>query len=80
MYKLSFLYMYKLSFEPRHEKICIREFVLLVSVEVLQPCQQLKSCRAGQLPINTVSGQALSYEVVNHYLASTPPIVTDNYR
>ena len=31
---------------------------LFVCVEVLRPCQQLRSCRAGQLPINTVPGQA----------------------
>ena len=31
---------------------------LFVCVEVLRPKQQLRSCRAGQLPINTVSGQA----------------------
>ena len=24
--------------------------------EVLRPCQQLRSCRAGQLPFNTVPG------------------------
>ena len=33
-------------------------FVLFVCVEVLRPSQQLRSCRAGQLPINTVPGQA----------------------
>ena len=27
-------------------------------VEVLRPSQQLRSCRAGKLPINTVPGQA----------------------
>ena len=32
--------------------------VLIVCVEVLWPCQQQRSCRAGQLPINTVPGQA----------------------
>ena len=26
--------------------------------EVLRPCQQLRLCRAGQLPVNTVPGQA----------------------
>ena len=26
---------------------------------VLRPCQQLRSCRAGQLPINTVPEQAV---------------------
>ena len=31
---------------------------LFVCVEVLRPCQQLRACRAGQLPINTVPGQA----------------------
>ena len=31
---------------------------LFVCVAVLQPSQQLMSCRAGQLPINTVPGQA----------------------
>ena len=30
---------------------------VFVCVEVLRPCQQLRSCRAGQLPINTVPGQ-----------------------
>ena len=33
-------------------------FHLFVCVEVLRPCQQLRSCRVGQLPINTVPGQA----------------------
>ena len=33
-------------------------YYLFVCVEVLRPCQQLRSCRAGQLPINTVLGQA----------------------
>ena len=33
-------------------------FVLFVCVEVLRPSQQLRSFRAGQLPINTVPGQA----------------------
>ena len=32
-------------------------FSLFVCVEALRPCQQLRSCRAGQLPINTVPGQ-----------------------
>ena len=32
--------------------------VCVVCVEVLRPCQQLRSCRAGQLPINSVPGQA----------------------
>ena len=31
---------------------------LFVCVEVLRPTQQLRSCRVGQLPINTVPGQA----------------------
>ena len=34
---------------------------LFVCVEVLWPCQQLRSCLAGQLPINTVPGQAKTY-------------------
>ena len=29
-----------------------------VYVEVLRPSQQLRSCRAGQLPINAIPGQA----------------------
>ena len=33
-------------------------FFFLVCVEVLRPSQQLRSCRAGQLPINIVPGQA----------------------
>ena len=32
--------------------------VLFVCVEVLRPSQQLWSCQASQLPINTVAGQA----------------------
>ena len=32
-------------------------FCLFVCVEVLRPSQQLRSCRVGQLPINTVPGQ-----------------------
>ena len=32
-------------------------FCLFVCVDVLRPSQQLRSCRAGQLPINTVPGQ-----------------------
>ena len=31
---------------------------LFVCVEVLQPSQELRSCRASHLPINTVPGQA----------------------
>ena len=34
--------------------VLLQEF--FVCVEVLQPSQQLRSCRAGQLPINTVPG------------------------
>ena len=30
----------------------------MLCVEVLRPCQQLRSCRTGQLSINTVPGQA----------------------
>ena len=55
-------------------------YFMFVCVEVLWPCQQLRSCRAGLLPINTVPGQAQTYLAVNQYLASTPPVVTDNYR
>ena len=29
-----------------------------VCIEVLRPCQRLRSCQAGQLPVNTVPGQA----------------------
>ena len=32
--------------------------LVVVCVEVLWPSQQLRSCGAGQLPINTVPGQA----------------------
>ena len=31
---------------------------LFVCVEILRPSQQLRPCRAGQLPINTDPGQA----------------------
>ena len=34
------------------------KFFCFVCVEVLRPSQQLRSCRAGQLPINTGPGQA----------------------
>ena len=34
------------------------DFSLFVFVEVLRPSQQLRSCRAGQLPINTIPRQA----------------------
>ena len=37
---------------------CIKSFKMFVCVELLRPCQQLRSCRAGQLPINTVPEQA----------------------
>ena len=44
---------------------------LFVCVEVLRPSQQLRSCRVGQLPINTVPGQAgppSSFAGLNYYL------------
>ena len=44
--------------------------VLFVCVEVLWPNQQLRSCRASQLPINTVRGQAgppSSFAGLNYY-------------
>ena len=36
----------------------LKLLVLFVCVEVLRPSQKLRSCRAGQLPINSVPGQA----------------------
>ena len=39
----------------------INRYILFVCDEVLRPSQQLRSCRAGQLPINTVPGQAYTY-------------------
>ena len=39
-------------------KYVIWELQECFSVEVLRRSQQLRSCRAGQLPINTVPGQA----------------------
>ena len=50
--------------ETENREHCCTVLVLFVCVEVLRPCQQLRSCPAGQLPINTVPGQAylLSYE------------------
>ena len=46
---------------------------LFVCVEDLRPSQQLRSCRAaGQLPINTVPGQAGppdSFAGLNYYLS-----------
>ena len=63
--KLFLTYLTCIWFFSRMEKLmCLKTaslcklFVLFVCVEVLRPCQQLKSCRAGQLPINTVPGQA----------------------
>ena len=44
---------------------------LFVCVEVLRPSQQLRSCRAGQLPINIVPGQAgppSSFAGLTYYL------------
>ena len=44
---------------------------LFVCVEVLRPSQQLRSCRVGHLPINTVPGQAgppSSFAGLNYYL------------
>ena len=35
--------------------------ILLACVEVLRPCQQLRSCRASQLPIYAVTRQAQTY-------------------
>ena len=62
--------------------ILIFTFLLLfVSLcEVLRPSQQLRSCRACQLPVNTFPGQALTFLVDNQYSMSTPPVVTDKYR
>ena len=37
------------------------ECICVVCVEVLRHSQQLRSCRAGQLPINAVPGQASTY-------------------
>ena len=39
-------------------KAFLKSIFCFVCVEVLRPSQQLKSCRAGQIPINTVPGQA----------------------
>ena len=44
---------------------------LFVCVKVLRPSQQLRSCRASQLSINTVPGQAdsqSSFAGLNYYL------------
>ena len=44
---------------------------LFICVEVLRPSQQLRSCRVGQLPINTVPGQTgppSSFAGLNYYL------------
>ena len=44
---------------PLHLPICAwRPIHDFVCAEVLRPSQQLRSCRAGQLPINTVPWQA----------------------
>ena len=37
------------------------------------------STRIVSLYMYTVPGQASTYQAVNQYLASTPPVVTDNY-
>ena len=44
--------------KKKNEASTEKQFLFFVCVEVLRPCQQLRSCRAGQLPINTVPGQA----------------------
>ena len=47
-----------------------RDVCLFVCVAVLQPCQQLRSCRAGQLPINTVPWQAmLNFNIHTSYFS-----------
>ena len=53
--QFDYLILRQLTGEKRYFLALI---VLFVCVEVLQPSQQLRSCRAGQLPINTVPGQA----------------------
>ena len=45
--------------------------IWFICVDVLRPSQQLRSCRVGQLPINTVPGQAgppSSFAGLNYYL------------
>ena len=66
----------KFSNEDMHQESAVLRisFTLFDCVEVLRPCQQLRSCPAGQLPINVVPLD------LSGYLASTPLVVTDNYR
>ena len=44
--------------DARTEKEKLLVHCMFVSVEVLWPSQQLRSCPVSQLPINTVPGQA----------------------
>ena len=52
------LYVYHFALNQNPNVIFIWSVDLFVCVEVLRPSQQLRSCRAGQLPINSVPGQA----------------------
>ena len=48
----------QIMFEYILEGFCAGQFdFFFVCVEFLRPSQQLRSCRAGQLPINTVPGR-----------------------
>ena len=50
-----------MSFHHTNKNILLHnytQYIYFVCVDVLRPCQQLRSCRAGQLPINIVPGQA----------------------
>ena len=48
---------YHLNMMKKHKL----SWYLFVCVEVLRPCQQLRSCQAGQLPINVVLWQVQTY-------------------
>ena len=70
-------------------KFCLKaSFLALVNfcvcVEVLRPSQQLRSCRAGQLPINTVAGQAFlsvarptGIQLLVFFCSSVPVVLFD---
>ena len=49
------------SWSKTENDLVMQNAFVLFCVEVLQHSQQLRSCRAGQLPINTVPGQASTY-------------------
>ena len=46
---------YRIFSSVQYSFVCAFNICLFVCVEVLWPCQQLRSCRAGQLPFELIS-------------------------